>query len=112
MGDDMRDLILRLILASGICLLALAACAQAQSDGAKAFKANCVLCHGADGSGNTTAGKALQAKDLRSEEVQKQSDATLVDAITNGKGKMPAFGDKISPDDVKSLVGYIRGLKK
>ena len=74
MGDDMRALILRLIPASGICLLALASGAQAQSDGAKVFKANCVLCHGADGSGNTTAGKALQAKDLRSDEVQKQND--------------------------------------
>jgi cytochrome c6 len=108
----MRALILRLIPTGVICLLVLAASAQAQSDGAKVFTANCVLCHGADGSGNTTAGKALQAKDLRSEEVQKQSDATLVDAITNGKGKMPAFGDRISPDDVKSLIVYIRGLKK
>lgn len=108
----MRDLILRLIPAGVICLLALAAGARAQSDGAKVFKANCVLCHGADGSGNTTAGKALQAKDLRSDEVQKQSDATLVDAITNGKGKMPAFGDKLTPDEVKSLVAYVRTLKK
>jgi cytochrome c6 len=112
MGDDMRDLILRFIFAGVICSVALAACAQAQSDGAKVFKANCVLCHAADGSGNTAAGKALQAKDLRSEEVQKQSDAVLIDAITNGKGKMPAFGDRISPDEVKSLVGYIRTLKK
>jgi mono/diheme cytochrome c family protein len=112
MGDDMRVLILRFIPTGVICLLALAAGAQAQTDGAKVFKANCVLCHGVDGSGNTTAGKALQAKDLRSDEVQKQTDATLTDAITNGKGKMPAFGDKISPDDVKSLVVYIRGLKK
>jgi mono/diheme cytochrome c family protein len=71
-----------------------------------------VLCHAADGSGNTSAGKMLQAKDLRSDEVQKQSDAALVDVITNGKGKMPAFGNKINSDDVKSLVTYIRGLKK
>jgi mono/diheme cytochrome c family protein len=112
MEGDMRALILRLVSTGAIGLLALSAGAQGQSDGAKTFKANCVLCHGADGSGNTAAGKALQAKDLRSEDVQKQSDAALTETITNGKGKMPAFGDKISPDDVKGLIVYVRGLKK
>jgi mono/diheme cytochrome c family protein len=95
-----------------ICSLALATAAQAQSDAAATFKANCVLCHAADGSGNTSAGKALGAKDLRSAEVQKQSDAVLADTITKGKGKMPAFGSKLKPEDVKGLVTYVRGLKK
>ena len=108
----MRTLIQRFIRTAVICLLALAVGTQAQSDGAKIFKANCVLCHAADGRGNTTAGKALKAKDLQSDEVQKQSDAALSETITNGKGKMPAFGDKINPEDVKSLVAYIRTLKK
>jgi mono/diheme cytochrome c family protein len=84
----------------------------AQSDAAKVFKANCILCHSADGSGNSSAGKALKAKDLRSDEVQKSSDADLAGIITDGKGKMPAFGAKLSPDVVKSLVAYIRALPK
>jgi mono/diheme cytochrome c family protein len=108
----MRTLILRLFSLSLICFLVVATAAQAQSDAPTLFKANCVLCHAADGSGNTSAGKALKAKDLRSPEVQKQSDAVLVDTITKGKGKMPAFGNKINPDGVKSLVAYVRGLKK
>ena len=54
----------------------------------------------------------MQAKDLRSDEVQKQSDADLAEAITKGKGKMPAFGAKVKPDDVKKLVAYIRELPK
>jgi cytochrome c6 len=108
----MRAVTLRFIPLGIICFLTGAATTYAQSDAAKIFKTNCVLCHAADGSGNTSAGKVLQAKDLRSDEVQKQSAAALVDVITNGKGKMPAFGNKINPEDVKSLVVYIRGLKK
>ena len=108
----MRTLILRFISGSLTCVLALAMTGFAQSDAARIFKAKCVLCHSEDGSGDGPTGKALKAKDLRSEEVQNESDAALVEAITKGKGKMPAFGSKIKPDDVKNLVTYIRGLKK
>jgi mono/diheme cytochrome c family protein len=108
----MRTLTVRWIALGLICYPALATTTLAQSDAASLFKANCVLCHAADGSGNSATGKALKAKDLRSDEVQKESDAALVDAITKGKGKMPAFGNKIKPDDVKGLVAYIRALKK
>jgi mono/diheme cytochrome c family protein len=85
---------------------------QAQSDAAKIYKTNCTLCHGADGSGDGPTGKALHAKDLRSDEVQKESDATLSEIIIKGKGKMPAFGAKIKPDDVTKMVAYIRALPK
>jgi mono/diheme cytochrome c family protein len=30
--------------------------------------------------------------------------------ITKGRGKMPAFGTKIKPDGVASLVAYIRSI--
>ena len=85
---------------------------RAQNDAAKAYKANCVLCHSANGSGDSSAGKALKAKDLKSDEVQKKPDAELADFITKGKGKMPAFGSKLSPDMIKSLVAYIREMPK
>ena len=99
------------LLAGGI-ILALSSGVLAQSDAAKTFKANCVMCHSADGSGESATGKALKARDLRSAEVQKQSDAELTEFITKGKGKMPAFGAKLSADTVKSLTTYIRELKK
>src|SRR5205807_4622017 len=85
---------------------------SAQGDGAKVFKANCTLCHSEDGSGNSPTGKALKAKDLRSQEVQKQMDAELADVIASGRGKMPSFKSKFSPDVIKSLVAYIRELPK
>ncbi|MFI5070389.1 MAG: c-type cytochrome [Terriglobales bacterium] len=107
----MRELFRRLIQGSILFSLAFSIPMHAQPDAAAIFKTNCVLCHSADGSGNSSTGKALHAKDLRSDEVQKQSDAELSEAITKGKGKMPAFGAKIHPD-VTKLVAYIRGLKK
>jgi mono/diheme cytochrome c family protein len=85
---------------------------QAENDVAKVYKTNCVLCHSANGSGDSPSGKALKAKDLRSEEVQKKSDAELADVIAKGKGKMPAFGSKLSADTITSLVAYIRELAK
>ncbi len=108
----MRQLFPRLISAGILFCLALPSAMQAQSDPAKIFKANCVQCHSANGSGDTTAGKAFHAKDLRSAEVQKQTDEELAEVITKGKGKMPAFGAKIKPDEVKKLVAYLRELPK
>jgi mono/diheme cytochrome c family protein len=106
----MRARILLLIPAGILVCLMLPAAMQAQSDAAKVYKTNCELCHGPDGSGNTGPGKAFHAKDLRSDEVQKQSDSDLGEVITKGRGKMPAFGAKIKPDDIQKLVTYLRNL--
>ncbi len=105
----------RIAVAAGftVCMAAiLAADLRAQGDAAKSFKADCTLCHAPDGSGNSPTGKALKAKDLRSPEVQQQSDADLALAITKGKGKMPAFGAKLKPDEIKGMVAYVRELAK
>ena len=78
-------------------------------DSASVYKAKCVACHGADGSG-TAVGTKLGAHDLRSADVQKMSDAQFTEIIANGKNKMPAYGKSMKPDDVKALVAYIRTL--
>jgi cytochrome c6 len=108
----MRKFFLRLVQTGILLGLVLPAVMHAESDPAKIYKTNCVLCHSSDGSGGSATGKALHAKDLRSDEVQKQSDTALIEVITKGKGKMPAFGAKIHPDDVTKLVAYIRNLPK
>ena len=85
---------------------------QAQ-DGGAVFKAQCAVCHAPDGSGSTDTGKQLGVTDLRSDEVQKQTDAQLTDSITNGKGTtMPAYKGKLTDAQIKGLVAYIRGLAK
>src|SRR5260370_34162736 len=99
----MRELSCRLIPAVILCCLALSPAMQAQSDPAKLFKTNCTLGHGADGSGDNPTGKAFHEKDLRSAELQKQTDAGQAALISKGKGKMPAVVAKIKPDHVTKL---------
>jgi mono/diheme cytochrome c family protein len=93
-------------------VLALSSYVWAEGVAAPLYKANCVVCHAADGSGNSPSGKALKAKDLRSDEVQKKSDAELADGIAKGQGKMPAFGKKLKPEQIQQLVSYVRQLAK
>src|SRR5258708_30957936 len=95
-----------------VCLVAFVATTQAQSDPATIYKTNCVMCHGPDGNADTPTGKTLHAKDLRSEEVQTKSKGELADVITKGNGAMPAFGSKLSPQDIQTLVAYVRNLAK
>lgn len=82
--------------------------------GADTFKAKCVMCHGADGKGDTPMGKKNNVRDLGSAEVQKQTDAQLTDIITKGKNppKMPAFEGKLTADEIKQLVAHLRSIKK
>jgi mono/diheme cytochrome c family protein len=101
-----------------ISILALVVCFQTTSqaantiagDGAATYKAKCVACHGADGSGNTTTGKTLKVRDLRSAEVQKQSDDQLFNIITKGKEKMPGYEKSLGVDKCKELAAYVRHL--
>lgn len=81
-------------------------------DAAALYKAKCIGCHAADGSGGTPAGKALKVGDLRADEVQKKTDAQLIEITTGGKNKMPAFKDKLTGDQIKELVAYVRELAK
>jgi mono/diheme cytochrome c family protein len=109
MNPLVRRLVPGLILV-GLVSLVFPAFLRGQDDADKIYKKNCVLCHAADGSGGSPSGKALGAKDLRSELVQKETDAELANFITQGKGKMPAFGKKLKPEDIKQLVAFIRAL--
>jgi len=74
------------------------------------FQVQCSLCHGQSGAGDTSTGKALNAADLRSADVQKQSDAQLAQVIANGKNNMPPFADSLTTEQIRALVAYIRAL--
>jgi len=86
----------------------------AQAEPAAAtFKTKCAICHSPDGSGSGPTGKALGVPDLRSDVVQKLSDAELLGVVTNGKNnKMPSYKDKLSGDQIKELISVVRDLAK
>lgn len=88
-----------------------ATCAYAQDDPAALYKSKCQACHGADAKGDTPAGKKVGAKDFHSPEVAKMPDTELFDIIKKGKQKMPAYDKKLTDDQTKALVKYIRSLK-
>jgi len=81
-------------------------------DGAALYKGKCAMCHGADGSGSTPMGKSFKLRDLRSPEVQKQTDIQLTDVIAGGKGKMPAYGKKLTTQEIQAVIANLRTLKK
>ncbi len=75
-------------------------------DAAGIYKSKCAMCHGADG-------KKAAGHDLSGAAVQKESDADLTAVITDGKPpRMPKYGDKLKPEEIKGLVTYIRSLKQ
>src|SRR5262245_29318070 len=82
----------------------------ADDEATATYKAKSAMCHGADGKGDTPAGKKMGAHDFASEEVKKQSDADLEQIMAKGKNKMPAYENKLKPGEIKDLLSYIRKL--
>lgn len=101
-----------------ISLLAASAISARAADAKTNWDANCAQCHGKSGNADTKMGKTLNAKDLTDPKVQAAfTDAKATESIKegvkeNGKTTMKAFGGKLSDDEIKALVAYVRTLKK
>jgi len=70
----------------------------ASVDGATVFSKHCARCHGAQG-----------VKDSRTPNLQTIAldKDHLVNSITNGKNKMPAWKDKLSPAEISAAADLI-----
>jgi mono/diheme cytochrome c family protein len=79
---------------------------------ASVYKTKCAPCHGAVGDASTPAAKALKVPSFTSEAVLKETDANMLAIAKNGKGKMPAWHDKLSDDQLKDLIAFIRAMQK
>lgn len=101
-----------LVIVTAVALILALPAMAAGPDGAAIYKTKCNSCHGPDGSGQTPAGKAMKVRDLRSAEVQKQTDIQLTDVIAGGKGKMQGYGKTLSTAEIQALIAHIRTLKK
>ncbi len=99
---------LLLVLTTAVFTLALSPANE--SAGADTFKAKCAVCHSADGSGTTSMGQKMKVRDLRSPEVQKQSDEELAAIISNGRPPMPAYGKSLGAEKIRAVVAYIRSI--
>jgi mono/diheme cytochrome c family protein len=93
-------------------VLVLSAFTLAENPGEAVFKKNCVMCHGADGTGKTKMGLKLGAADLTTNDIQSLSDDALAQSIHNGKGKMPPFDKTLTADEITQVIQYVRTLRK
>ena len=82
------------------------------ADGHALFARHCAVCHGPRGGGDGPAAATVHPRppDLRAHHVLLHTAGDLFWWITHGKPPMPAFGDRLSPDERWSLVNYLRAL--
>ena len=89
--------------------------AKSISAGKKLYIKNCEDCHGKKGIGDGPKVPDLktQPKDLTLVASQSQTDGAFFYKISEGKGEMPKFKKDITdPDDIWSIINYVRTLKK
>lgn len=87
--------------------------AVAEPGGAELYRQNCQACHGSEGKGDGPAAAALTPRptDLTDPQVMgKLSDDELFAILKDGKGAMPGFGKRLSDDEIRALVAYVRRL--
>lgn len=83
-----------------------------QSSGADIYRAKCAMCHGPDGLATTPTAKNFKVLSFKDPAMVKASDAQFVASTKAGKGKMPAYKDKLTDAQIKDVTAYIRALQK
>jgi mono/diheme cytochrome c family protein len=108
-----------LLMGAGVMLAGVTASRVSADDGKAIYEKNCVACHGASGKGDGPAGKMLKPPpgDLATA-LKGKSDADIAKVIKEGgkavgkSATMPAYGTKLTDDQIKGLVDYVKGLGK
>jgi cytochrome c553 len=102
-----------LIISIGSVLLALSA-AFAQTPpsdtsltASPVYQKDCAKCHG-----KTAEGRHFGGPSLISQKAAAASTEDLRNIITNGKGHMPKFTGKLTPEEIATLVSQIQSLNK
>ncbi|MGF1590557.1 MAG: c-type cytochrome [Pleurocapsa sp.] len=92
------------VLVTAIDAPALAEPMAYSDNGAAVFKANCAGCH-VKGGNIVRRGKNLKLKALHKNKVDTQ--AAIATLVTNGKGIMSAYGDKLTPEQINEVSAYV-----
>ncbi len=83
------------------------------------WKSKCSSCHGKDGKGQTKKGKKQKVKDMTTAAWQKEvTDARMLKSMNEGikrtqdgvKQKMKSYKGKLTPEQMQSLVKYMRAF--
>ncbi|MDF5707996.1 MAG: c-type cytochrome [Nostoc sp. S4] len=74
------------------------------ANGAKVFSGNCASCH-AGGKNLVQANKNLKKEAL--EKYGLYSAEAIITQITKGKNAMPAFGNRLKPEQIEDVTAYV-----
>lgn len=84
--------------------------------GKELYAMNCMICHKESGKGGkvTIEGKTIEPDDLTKDSLKKATDEKLIGYVTNGipDEGMPAFVDKLTPEEIKTIISHVRELQK
>ena len=80
------------------------------ADARRVYLKQCSECHGENGDGGQVKidGKQVRVPSFKKGHALKHSDEDFVTQIAEGGDGMPAFKDKVQPDEIKELVRFIR----
>ncbi|MFN2169788.1 MAG: c-type cytochrome, partial [Anaerolineae bacterium] len=78
------------------------------------FGIDCVICHGASGTGNGSLSGFFSPKpaDLTGEDVQGSADADIFLVISQGRGSMPSLAENLSVVDRWDVVNFVHSLSR
>jgi mono/diheme cytochrome c family protein len=87
------------------------------ADVADLFRNNCARCHGVEGRGDTPLGLTHNTSDFTDTAWWHKNSAitgtrSLTTLVRQGKGDMPAFGEKLKPNEISALVKYVRKFRQ
>lgn len=80
--------------------------------GEKVFVRYCAGCHGSEGKGDGYLLLGPEPANLTRPTTKKRSDAMLLQTIHEGKPNMPSWNTRLSKEDSRAVLAYIRTLKK
>ena len=78
------------------------------------FTIYCSPCHGAVGDGNGVTrqyGMGATAS-YHDDRLRKMAEGEIFNTITNGKGQMNPYADKLAPADRWAVIAYVRALQR
>jgi cytochrome c6 len=108
LSDPSGEPIVKKILISALVFLSVAFFSLARpalaADGAAVFTANCASCH-MGGKNVVNPAKTLKKEDLA--KYGKDSVEAIATQVTKGAGAMPAFGGRLSAEEIEAVANYV-----
>ena len=100
-----------------IAILGAALATASAGDAKENWEKSCTKCHGPDGKGQTKMGQKLNIKDLTDAKVQEaftddQAFKAIKEGVKDGDKVKMMPAEKLTDDEIKALVAFVRGLKK